>query len=337
MSPHSPPSQNASPLVVDLAGMRLKNPVILAAGTAGYVDELGDVLDLSRLGGLCTKSITREPRDGNATWRIIEDRRHAAMLNAIGLANVGMLAFERDYAAKLKAAPTTIIGSISEWSIEAFVEVAAMFGRIGVPAVELNVSCPNVAHGCEFGSDEALLRDLVAGVREALTATRLIVKLSPVVMGYRGPTGESGVVAIARAAIEARGNPGGPNQRPGADALAIANTVPAMAIDVHTRKPRLSRGSGGLSGPAIHPIAVKLVHDCFVGIARDTQTPIVGVGGVTTWEDAAEFILAGAMAVEMGTATFADPRSPLKVIKGLERWVRDQRVGSISDLVGRVG
>lgn len=318
-----------SPLIsTNLAGIPLRNPVLLAAGTAGTLDELSDVLDLSRVGGLVTKSITAEPREGNATWRIIPTDH--GMLNAIGLANVGIDAFVRDYGPKVGAVPTVIIGSISEFSIEGFVRVAAAMEAIpALAAIELNVSCPNVNHGCEFGSDEKLLAELVAAVRAVLTTKRLFVKLSPVVMGTPG------IVAIARAAIEpATSLPSGPNQRPGADALCIANTVPAMAIDVETRRPRLSRGGGGLSGPAIHPIAVRLVHDAFNGICKATNTPIIGIGGIRTWEDAAEFIIAGATAVEVGTGLFIDPRCPIKIAAGLEKWVRRQERGNIRELVG---
>ncbi|MBS0196345.1 MAG: dihydroorotate dehydrogenase [Planctomycetes bacterium] len=325
-----PGNAHTSPLSTNLAGVRLSNPVLLAAGTAGTLDELADVLDLRRVGGVVTKSITAEAREGNATWRIIPTDH--GMLNAIGLANIGIDAFMRDYAHKARSAPTTIIGSISEFSIDGFVRVAAAFASVpGMPAVELNVSCPNVNHGCEFGADETLLADLVSNVRRVLPNTRLFVKLSPIAMG------RPGIVAIAKAAIEPPGaQPMGPNQRPGADALCIANTVPAMAIDVETRRPRLSRGGGGLSGPGIHPIAVRLVHDAFHGICKSTATPIVGIGGVLHWQDAAEFVLAGATAVEIGTGLFADPRCPLKVAEGLERWVRRLGVTNISELVGQI-
>jgi len=318
------------PLAVSLAGLALRNPVILAAGTAGTLSEMADIFDLSRVGAIVTKSITAEPREGNATWRIIPTQH--GMLNAIGLANVGIEAFTRDYGPKVASVPTTVIGSISEFSVEGFVKVASAFEKIdALAAVELNVSCPNVSHGCEFGSDVHLLGELVREVRKVLPSKRLFVKLSPVVMGFPG------VVAIARAAIEPPSSaPSGPAQRPGADAICLANTVPAMAIDVHTRAPRLARGSGGLSGPGIHPIAVKLVYDAYRGICKDTQTPIIGIGGVMRWEDAAEFILAGATAIEMGTALFADPLSPFKVVKGLGNWVGKQGVGSLEELVGAV-
>lgn len=327
---------------IDLSGLSLSTPVILAAGTSGYVDELADVTDLSPAGGvgtIVTKSITREPREGNATWRIIEHR--AGMMNAIGLANVGLVRFKSEIVPRIERFVSTpgapaIIGSISGFSVDDYIAVAAAMDEVdAIPAVEVNVSCPNVKHGCEFGAEPGLLRELIAAIRPVLKKTRLFVKISPAVMGYASP-GESGVVAICRAAIESGAVPSGPNQRPGADAMVIANTVPAMAIDVRTREPRLSNVTGGLSGPAIHPIAVKLVHDAYRGICKQTQTPIVGLGGVMNWEDAAEFVLAGASAVGIGTALFVDPRAPKKVAQGLSKWVESQGAKNISELVGSV-
>ncbi len=321
-------------LSTNLAGLNLSNPVMLAAGTAGYLDEMGDVLDLKRIGAVVTKSITTKPRDGNATWRIIESR--GAMMNAIGLANMGVDAFMRDLAPRVASVPAKVVGSISGFSIDEYVTVAAAMNSIeAIGAVELNVSCPNVHMGVEFGSEPKLLAELIAAVRPVLTTTRLFVKLSPIAAG------RPGIVPIARAAVEPISagittQPAGPNQRPGADAVCLANTMPAMAIDVRTRKPRLSNVTGGLSGPAIHQIAVKLVHDVYRGFAKDTGTPLIGIGGVLHWEDAAEFILAGATAVEMGTALFIDPRSPLAVVKGLEAWTKAQGAASISELIGAV-
>jgi len=321
-------------LRTNLAGLELSNPVMLAAGTAGYLDEMGDVINLAKLGAIVTKSITAKPREGNATWRIIESR--GAMMNAVGLANMGVESFTRDLAPRVASVPTRVIGSISGFSVDDFVAVASAMDAVdAIGAVELNVSCPNVHLGVEFGSEPRLLAELIAAVRPVLTRTRLFVKLSPIAAG------RPGIVPIARAAAEPHTagittQPAGPNQRPGADAICLANTMPAMAIDVHTRKPRLSNITGGLSGPAIHPIAVKLVHDVYRGFARETQTPLIGIGGVLHWEDAAEFILAGATAVEMGTALFIDPRSPLAVVKGLEKWVKEQKVNTISALIGAV-
>ena len=319
-----------APLSIDLAGMPLASPVILAAGTAGTLDEMGDVLDLSRVGALVTKSITRQPREGNPTWRILECK--VGMLNAIGLANVGIEHFEAHIAPRVAGVPTTVIGSIAGFSIDDYVQVAAaMDGIEAMPAVELNVSCPNVRGGTEFGSEPGLLRELVGAVRPALPSTRLFVKLSPVAVAS-----PHGVADFARAAIDAGAQPAGPNQRPGADGLCIANTMPAMGIDVRTRRARLANATGGLSGPAVHPIAVKLVYDAYRLVCRDSGTPIVGIGGVLGWDDAAEFILAGASAVEIGTGLFADPRLPLKVQRGLERWVRAQGASGIGELVGAV-
>jgi dihydroorotate dehydrogenase (NAD+) catalytic subunit len=316
-------------LTTDIAGLKLDNPVILAAGTAGTLDEMSDVVDISRIGAIVTKSITVEPREGNATWRIVPTDH--GMINAIGLANVGLDIFMRDYAPRVKSVPTKVIGSISEFSVDGFVSVARAMNDAGFEAVELNVSCPNVHHGCEFGSDPAMLSELVREVRAVTTTSRLFVKLSPVVMGVPG------IVAVAKAAIEPQGStPRGPNNKPGADALCIANTVPAMSVDVETRKTRIARGSGGMSGPAVHPIAVKLVHDAYTGICRDTKTPIIGIGGVSSWRDAAEFILVGATAIEMGTALFVDPRSPLRVIDGLATWVKRQGCTHYSQLIGTV-
>ncbi len=322
---------SAPPLLsVDLAGMPLRSPIILAAGTAGTLDELADVLDLSRVGAIVSKSITPQPREGNQTWRILETK--AGMLNAIGLANVGIDDFGRHIAPRIPGVPTTVIGSAAGFSIDDYVRVAAAMDAIdAMPAVELNVSCPNVRGGTEFGAEPALLRELVAAVRPALPNTRLIVKLSPAVVGH-----PDGVAGFARAAIDAGAQPHGPNQRPGADALCIANTMPAMAIDPRTRRPRLANTTGGLSGPAIHPIAVKLVYDAHRLVCRDAGVPIIGLGGVLGWEDAAEFILAGATAIAIGTGLFADPRLPVKVGRGLERWVRAQGRETVAELVGAV-
>jgi dihydroorotate dehydrogenase (NAD+) catalytic subunit len=314
-------------LATDLAGLALRSPVILAAGTAGTLDEMSDVLDLSRVGGLVTKSITRLPREGNETWRILPV--DGGMLNAIGLANVGLDAFVRDYAPRAGAVPTTVIASIAGYSVEDYVQCAAALNEVeGIPAVELNVSCPNVHWGCEFAADVGLLTELLRAVRPVLSKKRLFVKLGPIA------TGRPSMAEIAKAAIDPGGAPAGPNQRAGADALCISNTIPAMAIDVETRQPRLANVTGGLSGPAVHPVAVKLVHDVYRAVARDTKTPIVGIGGVLKWEHAAEFILAGATAIEIGTALFADPRAPVKVAQGLAKWAQRQGKGTVASLVG---
>lgn len=316
-------------LATDLAGVALVNPVLLAAGTCGYLDEFADAFDLARVGGVVTKSITAQPRPGNAFPRVIDAR--AGMLNAVGLANVGVEHFAEHIAPRAADVPTVVIGSVAGFSIDDFVTVAAaMDDAEGIRAVELNVSCPNVHGGAEFGADPEALAQLVGAVRPVLADTRLFVKLSPIAVGAPG------MVEVARAAIRGAGVPAGPDRRTGADALCIANTIPAMAIDVRTRRPRLSNVTGGLSGPAVHNVAVKLVYDVYTSVTKEAGVPVVGVGGVMRWEDAAEFILAGASAVQMGTALFADPRSPLRVINGLRRWVRSHGAQSISELVGTV-
>ncbi len=260
-------------------------------------------------------------------------------MNAIGLANPGIDGFEEHYLPRAAGMPCVVIASVAGYSVEDYVAVAAVFdewGRAGGPgtdssqsraiggtpskpsldAIELNVSCPNVKQGCDFGSSPAAIKEVVAEVRKVVRRAKLIVKLSPWPMGLPD---------IARAAIEA-----------GADALTISNTMPAMAIDVETRKPRLANVTGGLSGPAIHPIAVKLIHDVYRQVAKPANIPIIGAGGVLRWEDAAEFILAGATAVQMGTALFVDPRSPVSVAKGLGKWVRKQGCASVGELIGAV-
>ena len=304
--------------------------MILAAGTAGYLDELADVVDLSRVGAVVTKSITPEPREGNRAWRILDSR--AGMLNAIGLANVGLEHFVAHMVPRIGEVPTAVIGSIAGFSVEDYVRVAAAFDEVeAFGAVEINVSCPNVRGGVEFGSDPGALRELIGALRPVLSRTRMFVKLSPI------PFEPPGMVSIARAAIDPGGGAaGGPNGRAGADGLVLCNTMPAMEIDVGTRRVRLANVTGGLSGPAVHPVVVRLIHQVYRGVAREAGVPIVGAGGVLHWRDAAAFVLAGASAVEMGTALFVDPRLSVKVGKGLGRWVRAQGAGSLSALVGAV-
>jgi dihydroorotate dehydrogenase (NAD+) catalytic subunit len=304
-------------LATTLAGLSLRNPVMLAAGTHGTLDEFGEVCPLSAVGAIVAKSLTPLAREGNATWRIIPAR--SGMLNAIGLANPGVERFDANVAEKAATLPTVVIGSAAGFSVQDYVRVVATldaWADRGIPAVELNVSCPNVHTGTEFGSSPALLAELMRGVRPAAPRAKLLVKLSPATPD---------IVAVAAAAIEH-----------GADALVLCNTMPAMAIDVRTRRPRLANVTGGFSGPGVHPAVVKIIYEVYRKVAKGAGVPIVGVGGVMTWEDAAEFILAGATAVELGTVLFADPRAPVKVAKGLAKWARSQRVASIGELVGAV-
>lgn len=306
-------------LTTNLAGVELRTPVVLAAGTAGMLDEMADVINLANLGAVVAKSVTREPREGNAFPRITFTR--GGMLNAIGLANPGLDAFVRDTAPKIASVPTTVIGSIAGDTIEDYVTIAQAMDAIeAVGLVELNVSCPNVHSGLEFGADPIALAELVGAVAESLNSTKLFVKLSPITVGTPNT-----IVDLAKVAIDAGGN-----------GITLTNTVPAMGIDVHTRKPILSNTTGGLSGPAIHPIVVRLVHLVHSQFAREAGIPIMAAGGVTRWEDAAEFILAGAIAVQIGAGNFADPRLSLKVTKGLNKWVGRMGCTNISELVGTV-
>jgi dihydroorotate dehydrogenase (NAD+) catalytic subunit len=318
-------------LDTNLAGIALRNPVILAAGTCGILDEMREVIDLSRLGALTTKSITPQPREGNQTWRILPAGQ-AGMLNAIGLANPGLDAFIASHAPRCAKVPCPVFVSIAGFSIEdyhqcaanidAFVRDAGGPGAANIHALELNVSCPNVRTGVEFGHTAGLIGELLSVVRPAVTACKVFVKLSPAAPH---------LMDVCRAAIAG-----------GADALTLGNTYPAMAIDVETRQPKLANVTGGLSGPAVHPIALKHVYDAHRLInrpARDAgraMTPLIGLGGVTRWQDAAEFVLAGATAVQLGTTLLADPRSPYGIIKGLDGWVGRQArdAGGISSLIG---
>jgi dihydroorotate dehydrogenase (NAD+) catalytic subunit len=299
-------------MATEIAGLVLRNPVVLAAGTAGYVGEMADALDLSCVGAITSKSITREPREGNAPWRIVPAK--AGMLNAIGLANVGIERFidtKLPEAARLSCA---LIVSVAGHSIGDYVGVVSSLATLtAVRTVELNVSCPNTATGRSFGADPDALARLLAEVRTAAPHMRLIVKLAP----------DADPVGMARVAVDG-----------GAAALTLTNTLPAMAIDPESRRMRLSRGQGGLSGPAIHPLVVRIVHDVHRQVAREARVPIIGLGGVMDWQDAAELILAGATAVGVGTALFADPRAVGRIADGLESWVRRQGCTSIGELVG---
>lgn len=303
-------------LRVNLAALELANPVILAAGTAGYVRELADAFPLGSIGAVTSKSITRESREGNAPWRIIDSP--AGMLNAIGLANVGLERFLLEKLPLADGLPCKLIGSVAGHSVDEYLAVASAFDAApAIAAIELNVSCPNTSDGLQFGEHPQALRALLRELRPAVRNKPLFVKLSPNV---------GDIVAMASAAIDG-----------GAQALVVANTFSAMAIDVETRAFRLSRGRGGLSGPGIHPIVVRMVHDVYRGPARDAGIPIVGLGGVSNWRDAAEFILAGATAVAMGTALFIDPRAPQRVVRGLDAWVTRQGCRSVTELVGQAG
>jgi dihydroorotate dehydrogenase (NAD+) catalytic subunit len=300
-------------LTVQLAGLTLSNPTLTCSGTSGYAFEYADFMDLSKLGAFVTKSITREERAGNEPTRIVEAR--AGMLNAIGLANVGLKRFVAEKVPMLLKMPCPVIANVAGHSFDDYVEVCTAMNDLAcVAAVELNVSCPNVKDGLTFGTHPGRLRELVGQVKAVLPAKPLIVKLSPNV---------EDVTATAAAAIAG-----------GADALSLINTFTAMAIDYRRRRPRLANVSGGLSGPAIKPIALHMVSRVYRQVAKSAGVPIVGMGGIQYWTDALEFILAGASAVGMGTALFVDPATPNRIREGLSHYLEESGIPHLRDLVG---
>jgi dihydroorotate dehydrogenase (NAD+) catalytic subunit len=302
-------------LSVNLAGLKLKNPTLTCSGTCGYAFEYADLLDLSRLGAFVTKSITREERPGNEPTRIVETR--AGMLNAIGLANVGLDRFLKEKVPLLRQMPCPVIVNVAGHSFDDYTETcAAMDSLECVSGVELNVSCPNVKDGLTFGTHPGRLRELTRQVKNVLPHKPLIVKLSPNV---------EDITLTAKAAIEG-----------GAEILSLVNTFTAMAIDIYKRRPRLANVTGGLSGPAIKPIALHLVSRVYRTVARSAGVPIIGMGGIQTWQDAVEFLLAGSSAIAVGTALFVDPATPNRILDGLVQYMQQMQIDRLCDLVGSV-
>jgi dihydroorotate dehydrogenase (NAD+) catalytic subunit len=319
MTATTTPTAAKPSLAVNLAGLELANPTMTASGTCGYGYEYGDFTDLTQLGAFVTKSITAEARKGNEAHRIVETR--GGMLNAIGLANVGLEAFLTDklpLLRKLRASGPKIIVNVAGHSTDDYVSTCARIaGERDVDAIELNVSCPNVKDGLTFGTDPRLLKELVREVRTAMDRrVKLIVKLSPNV---------GDIVPTARAAVEG-----------GADVLSMINTYTAMAVDIWKKRPRIANGTGGLSGPAVRPLAVYLVSRVYRNVARDAGVPIIGMGGIQYWQDAAEFLLAGASGLAIGTALFVDPSTPIKVLDGLSEYLAKQGCRSIGEIVGQL-
>ena len=297
---------------VTLAGTELTNPVIAASGTFGYGIEFEEIISLERIGGFVTKGISLHPMEGHAAPRIIQTA--AGMINAIGLQNVGVDEFIAKKLPTLSRYPACkVIVNIFGYTVADYVAVIDHLNHAeGIAAYELNVSCPNVhLGGMAFGADCGSLEYLVGRARSS-TSRPLIVKLSPNV---------TSIAQMARVSADA-----------GADALSLVNTFLAMSIDVETRKPRLSNITGGLSGPAIKPIAVRMVYEA----AHAVSIPILGMGGIVTPEDAVEFMLAGATAVQVGTANFADPRATERLARGLESWCRSHGVERVAGLTGAV-
>lgn len=301
---------NTNPdLTVSVSGLQFKNPVLTASGTFGYGIEFSPFFDLSLLGGICTKGISLEPRPGNNPGRIIETP--SGMLNAIGLENVGVQSFIEDKLPRLEEFDCHIIANILGKSIDEFTEITERLNPCAkVSAYEINISCPNVAQGgLQFSQDPAMAAEVTRAVKQAAEKP-VWVKLSPNV---------TDITSFARACEEA-----------GADALTLVNTFVGMSIDVNRRRPMLSNVFGGLSGPAIRPLAVRLVYQA----SRAVSIPVVGIGGIVNARDALEFIIAGASAVQVGTANFIDPEASIKILEGIETYCRENGISGINDLVG---
>ena len=295
-------------LDVQLGRLRLRNPVAVASGTFGYAREMAGLVELARLGAILPKTITRDPRPGNPPPRSVETT--GGMLNSIGLDNDGIEAFVQRQMPYLAELGTAIIVSIAGHSREDFVELAARLdGVAGVAALELNVSCPNVSGGVDFGTNSDACRQVVAGVRQACSLP-VLAKLTPNV---------TDVVSIARAAEEG-----------GADAISLINTCLGMAVDWRRRRPILGNVLGGLSGPAIKPIALRAVYQ----VARAVNVPVMGIGGIATIDDVMEFLVAGATAVQIGTANFYNPTVSMQILDALPAALAELGVGSVADVVG---
>jgi len=296
-------------MAVEIAGIKLRNPVMTASGTFGYGQEFADYLDLEKIGAFVTKGLSLKPKAGNPTPRIVETP--GGMLNAIGLQNVGIDAFIRDKVPYLRTINTPAIANLYGNSLEEYGELAARIDGIPeVAGVEVNISCPNVKQGgIVFGTDPMAAAEVVGLVRRHTTKS-LIVKLSPNV---------TDVVVMAKSCVDA-----------GAEALSLINTLTGMAIDLATRRPILANVTGGLSGPAIKPVALRMVWQ----VSKAVNVPVIGIGGIMTATDALEFILAGATAVQVGTANFLDPAAAQTIALGMEAWLVDNGVADIRDLIG---
>ncbi|MGB9623705.1 MAG: dihydroorotate dehydrogenase [Phycisphaerae bacterium] len=302
-------------LSVSLGRVTLQNPVMTASGTCGYGGEYSPYMDLNRLGAFTTKSVTMQERPGNPPPRIVETA--CGMLNAIGLANVGLERFIAEKVPELRTFRIPVFVNVAGHSREEYVAVCRRLDEVPeIAGLELNVSCPNVADGLTFGTDANRLYDLVGAVRREVQRCLLIVKLSPNV---------TDIIATARAAVDA-----------GAEALSLVNTFVGMAIDIEQWRPVLANTTGGLSGPAIKPLALHLVHRVYREVAAPAKIPLIGMGGIETWQDAIEFMLAGATAISVGTSLFIDPTCPIRIIEALPAYLRRRSLRSARELVGRL-
>jgi dihydroorotate dehydrogenase (NAD+) catalytic subunit len=296
-------------LRMNLCGIQLENPVIAASGTYGYGVEFSTVADLNGMGGLVVKGLSREPIAGNPPPRLFETE--AGMINSIGLQNIGARAFVAEKLPALRHLRTAIFANVFGYQPGDYAEVIRVLEDAeGIAGYELNVSCPNTKHGgIYFSSDPALLSELVGLIRP-LARRPLIVKLSPNV---------ARIEPLAKAAEQA-----------GADAISLVNTFVSLAIDAHTRRPRIGAGFGGLSGPAIKPIALRLVYEA----SQAVRIPVIGLGGIRSGEDAAEFLVAGASAVQVGTANFWDPEAPCRIARELDDYLKQESIDNVQQLVG---
>jgi dihydroorotate dehydrogenase (NAD+) catalytic subunit len=296
-------------LTVEIAGIKLRNPVMTASGTFGYGSEFADYMDLESIGAIITKGLSLRPKAGNPTPRIVETP--AGMLNAIGLQNVGIDAFIREKVPFLRKINTPVIVNLYGNSLEEYGELAERLDKIReVAGLEVNISCPNVKQGgIVFGTDPKAAYDVVKLVRDS-TIKPVIVKLSPNV---------TDIVEMAHASVEA-----------GADAISLINTLTGMAIDLQKRRPVLANVTGGLSGPAIKPVALRMVWQ----VAKAVNVPVIGIGGITSATDALEFIVAGATAVQIGTASFLDPRATQAIACDIERYLEENGIPGIREMIG---
>lgn len=309
MSMDQPVPSPAPDCSVQIGRLHMKTPVMVASGTFGYGPEYADLIDIDQLGALVVKGIALHPTSGNETPRTVEVP--SGLINAIGLPNPGVEGFVREYMPFLRQHSVPVIVNIWGKTLDEYVEVARAFNDVdGVSALELNVSCPNIKEGSAlFGTDLDMFRRVVDGVRAATSLT-LIPKLAPHV---------ADIQAFARAA-----------EASGADGISLINSVPALALDVETRQPQLANVTGGLTGPCIHHLAVKLVWDA----ARAVSIPVVGMGGIATAQDALEFLMVGASAVAVGTATFTNPHTAMEVTEGITDYLVRHGMASVSEVVG---
>lgn len=301
--------ENDIDISVDLGGLKLKNPVTVASGTFGYGLEYEDFIDISQIGGVIVKGTTLEPRSGNPFPRIAETP--AGMLNAIGLENPGIDVFLKEYLPYLRDKGVTVIANIAGNTVEDYARIAAKIeASEGVAAIELNISCPNVKKGgLQFGTNPDTVKEVVEAVKKE-TSLPVIPKLSPNV---------TDIVEIAKAA-----------EAGGADALSMINTLLGMAIDIKKKKPVLANIFGGLSGPAIKPVALRMIYQVY----REVKLPILGGGGIMNYKDAVEFMLAGASAVSIGTGNFVNPRLALEIVEGIKNYLREENIKSVRELTG---